>query len=100
MKTKTTLRLHKLYEVTFGALRQQADLLGTTLKALAQHNNYSGKVLRRGTPGAYGNPGWFPYAPWPVRTARTPRRFNCAGNSRDRRFFRRHPQHFSNVTAS
>jgi hypothetical protein len=90
-------KIHKLYDVAFGALRNQARLLGQTLKALAQANEYSGKVLRRGTPGAFGNQGGYFVAPWPDRTARI-KRYSCAGNSRDRRFMRRHPHHFAPVT--
>lgn len=97
MTTKNTLRLHRLYDVAFGAMREKARQLGVTLKSMAQSQEYAGKVLRRGTPGAYGNQGGLFVAPWPDRTART-KRFTCAGNSRQRRFARRHPQHFSPVT--
>lgn len=86
--------LHYLYDVAFGALRHKAQMLGATLKAIAQNENYSGKVLRRGTPGAFG------YDLRPRMSAKTDRAgYPCGGNSRQRRFARRHPQHFTKVVA-
>ena len=53
MKKKNSI-IHGLYIVAFGHLREMARQLRVTLKAVAQDQGYSGKVLRRGTPGAFG----------------------------------------------
>lgn len=88
----TAKKLHQLYDIAFGHLRERARQLGCTLKAMAQADEYKGKVLRRGTPGAFG------FDLRPPKCAKTNRR-GCwtAGNSRDRRFARRHPNHFAPV---
>lgn len=92
MTTKHS-KLHRLYDTAFGQLRERAKALGITLKAAAQSENYSGKVLRRGTPGAFG------FILKPAKSAKTDRRgCNAPGNARQRRFARRHPQHFSPVS--
>lgn len=89
------MKLHKLYDIAFGALRTRARLMGVTLKRIAQAEDYSGKVLRRGTHGAFG----FKWRP--SKSAKTDRRgCEVGGNARDRRFARRHPQHFSDAKAS
>lgn len=89
---KEARTLHGLYEVALGQFRDKARELGVSLKEIAKLNDYSGKVLRRGTPGAFG------FDLRPRQSAKSDRRgFNAAGNSRDRRFARRHPNHFSNV---
>lgn len=92
MKSEIANKLHKLYMIAFGQFSDMSKASGYTLKALAKGENYSGKVLRRGTPGAFG------WVMRPSRGAKTDRR-GCAvgGNSRDRRFARRHPQHFTTV---
>ena len=88
MKARSGRTLHSLYLAAFGGFRERAKLLNLTLKAVAKANGYSGKVLRRGTPGAFG------FKAKPKRTAKTDRRgCNAPGNSRDRRFARRHPNH-------
>lgn len=85
--------VHKLYWTAFQHCREQARLLGVSLRNFVKtQTGYSGKVLRRGTPGAFG------YNLRPSRSAKTDRRgYNAPGNSRNRRFARRHPQHFCSV---
>jgi hypothetical protein len=86
-------KLNDLYEQAFGSLREKARLLGITLKQLAQSQEYSGKVLRRGTPGAFG------FDLRPRKSAKTDRAgYPCGGNSRQRRFARRHQSHFVKVS--
>jgi hypothetical protein len=86
---KTHSSIHKLYTVAFGAFTNKARELGVTLKQLVKQSDYSGKVLRRGTPGAFG------YDLRPKKSAKTNRiGYKVAGNSRDRRFALRHPHHF------
>lgn len=91
MRTHKTL--HKLYEVAFGELRNAARAAGMSIKKFmtSDHDSVEGKVLRRGTPGAFG-------ATPPRQGLRSfwtkKRNLGVAGNARQRRFARRHPQHF------
>ena len=93
---RSAFAVHRLYQVAFGRLlSDKSRTLGKTLKAIAQANEYSGKVLRRGTPGAFGF-----VAPRPTKGAARGwrgRSLHAPGNSRDRRFARRHRQHFEPV---
>jgi hypothetical protein len=88
-------RIHLLYDMAFAMWRVKAKQLGVTLKAIAQDKGYSGKVLRRGTPGAFG----FDLRPRQHRERvglwgrSTEFRTKVPGNARQRRFARRHPQH-------
>src|ERR1043166_5622129 len=80
--------LHKLYHVAFGQFGPQAKALGLSVRQLIRKAGYSsnGKVLRRGTHGAFG------FDLRPKKSAKTDRRgCNAPGNARDRRFARRHP---------
>lgn len=87
-------KIHKLYNTAFRALRAKAKMLGISIRNLAKIENYSGKVLRRGTPGALG------VDLRPRKSAKTDRRgCKVPGNSRNRRFARRHPQHFTPVVS-
>jgi hypothetical protein len=93
MKTKRQRerrRQHKLYMIAFERLRELAKIYRTTIGKIAQIRKVGGKPLRRGTPGAFG------FDVRPLRSARSNRRgFNVAGNSRDRRFAKRHSHHFA-----
>lgn len=83
---------YKLYMVAFSGWTEKARALGVTIRQLIKANNYSGKILRRGVAGAFG------FDLRPIKSAKTNRRgCNAPGNSRDRRFARRHPQHFNKV---
>lgn len=83
---------HKLYTIAFGGFAERARALGVSIRQLVKASDYSGKVLRRGTPGAFG------YDLRPAKSAKTDRRgYPSGGNARDRRFARRHPQHFCPV---
>jgi CRISPR/Cas system CSM-associated protein Csm4 (group 5 of RAMP superfamily) len=56
-KMKTPKTIHQLYLIAFEEVRDKARMLGVTLKAIVKSQDYSGKILRRGTPGAFG---WVP----------------------------------------
>lgn len=72
--------------LSVGHLIEDAKRLGISLTRLAKKSGSSAKRMRYGTPGAFG-PGHSPIViPFPSRSAL---RFPCAGNSQDRRRFRR-----------
>ncbi len=92
MKNKIAFKIHKLYETAFGGLREAARHAGVTIKALLTQDPTTGKILRRGTPGAFG------HDLRPTCGAKTTRQgLRFPGNSRQRRFMRRHPQHSTSV---
>ena len=92
MKPGTARKIHDLYVTAFGGFADQAKALGVSIRKLVKESNYVGKVLRRGTPGAFG------HDLSPAKSAKTDRRgCNAPGNARDRRFARRHPNHFCPV---